>query len=225
MSVSVEGMRLLEGTAVEVGLDQVLPLVATGSTLLLMRFGWVLVTGERSSEHRPAGELVSWLVVCAAGVSVPWLISAGVGATEPWLPVADFSWEVYALWNAVWPILLGIALGALIWWLASRALLPRWVREAGGSVVQPGDLIAAEESLVVRGMRAGGQGLDAVHERSAAARAVSARAGVHLGYRGRRLAGTAETRLGAWESSGLATLGLVVGAIVLMLVAGRWFGG
>ena len=55
-----------------VGLDSILPLVATGSTLLLMRFTWLVWTAERDPRRRPDGELVSWLLVAAAGIVVPW---------------------------------------------------------------------------------------------------------------------------------------------------------
>ena len=66
-----------------VGLDSILPLVATGSTLLLMRFTWLVWTAERDPRRRPDGELVSWLLVAAAGIVVPWLVG------ERWTPRAD----------------------------------------------------------------------------------------------------------------------------------------
>ena len=64
------------------GLDSILPLVATGSTLLLMRFTWLVWTAERDPRRRPDGELVSWLLVAAAGIVVPWLVG------ERWTPRA-----------------------------------------------------------------------------------------------------------------------------------------
>ncbi|MFJ4760939.1 hypothetical protein ACIP1V_09205 [Kocuria marina] len=66
-----------------VGLDSILPLVATGSTLLLMRFTWLVWTAGRDPRRRPDGELVSWLLVAAAGIVVPWLGAGGRSGPRP----------------------------------------------------------------------------------------------------------------------------------------------
>ncbi|MDT0118682.1 hypothetical protein KocCE7_09515 [Kocuria marina subsp. indica] len=71
-----------------VGLDSILPLVATGSTLLLMRFTSLVWTAERDPRRRPDGELVSWLLVAAAGIVAPWLVG------ERWTPrAAVWTWR------------------------------------------------------------------------------------------------------------------------------------
>ena len=58
---AVEGISVMG-----LGLAELLPLVAVGSTLLLMRFGWVISRADRAAPRPPDGELLSWLAVCAA---------------------------------------------------------------------------------------------------------------------------------------------------------------
>lgn len=214
----------VEGISIgSVGLEHILPLVATGSTLLLMRFAAVMAgTVETEGPRRSAdGELISWLLVVAAGIAVPWWIG------EQWLagtgvPVETPSWEVSALWDASWPVLLGILLGAAAWAAARRGMLPRWAAHADGRTVQPGDLIVAEESAAVRMHRAGGRGLGTVHRMTTAA---GAAAGSWVGRSTeavRRAVDRAESRLGPWEASG-SVIVLLTGALaVLMALAAGW---
>ncbi|NUL47533.1 hypothetical protein F7P69_20350 [Cellulosimicrobium funkei] len=204
-------------TVAGVGLDYILPLVATGSTLLLMRFAHVVWTDEREPRGRPDGELFSWLLVCAAGITVPWLVGAY------WSPLGLPDWTVDVVWNAVWPILLGLAVGALVWFLTARDLLPRGSPKADGRSVAPGDLVVAEEGLVRLAMDRGGQALDAVHRSTrSVARAWSAACGRSAG-RLRQLFSILDSRLGAWQDSGLAALVVLGSAAGLIVVlAGGW---
>lgn len=209
---AVEGVTVLG-----VGLEGILPWVATGSTLLLLRFGWVMWHTGREPRRRPDGELLSWLAVCAAGVVVPWLIGASWLAEEGW-PVELPGWELSAVWDAVWPILAGLAAGGVVWLLGSRGLLPAWVARADGSLIQPGDLIVAEESLAVRAARGTVRATEGAHrtaeERAGGWTAAARDAGARL----RDSVTAAESRLSAWETSGLVVL-LVLAAVML----GRWW--
>lgn len=214
VSKDVAGTVLVFG----IGLDQILPFVATGSTLLLLRYGWAMWNTERDPRRRPDGELVSWLLVVAAGVAVPWWVGVR------WMPLGVPAWEADAIWTATWPILLGLGLAVGGWLLASWEVLPRWVARAEGSAVQPGDLLVAGEAgfwradLIVR------RGV-AVMDRwsGAAARGWSWLKGWTVGMGG-RLVAVAETRLGAWEASGLVLLALLAGMVLLSVIAARWFG-
>ena len=201
---SVQGITVLG-----VGVEYLLPLVATGSILLLIRLGLVLSLSERES-RRPDGELISWLALCAAGAAVPWLLG------QHWIPEAgDFSWSASALWDASWPILLGLGLGGAVGRLAAGGLLPARLR-AEGAGVQPGDLIVVQESLAGRGSQAGVQLADRTHtvmdrwgERFAAGAAAAAeltRRAVVVGERG----------LADWHRSGAVILGLLVGVVVVL---------
>jgi formate hydrogenlyase subunit 3/multisubunit Na+/H+ antiporter MnhD subunit len=206
---AVEGISVLG-----VGLDQLLPLVATGSTLLLMRFAWVLSGAGRAPARPPDGELLSWLAVCAAGVTVPWMVGLW------WLPGAgEFGWTASALWDASWPILLGVAVGFAVWWAALQNLLPIWLTP-DGETVEPGDIVVAEESLVVRGWQGASAGLEAAHAASTAVRSRGAGAGHGVAEWSRRSAARAELTLSSWEGSGLVILVLTAAAAVIVVWAG-----
>lgn len=207
---AVEGISVLG-----LGLDQVLPLVATGSTLLLIRFAFVVRQTELQPRRRPDGELLSWLAVCAAGIAVPWLIG------QRWIAGAEeFSWTAGALWDATWPVLLGLLLGIAVWRLAVQRLLPSWLR-ADGELIKPGDLIGAEESLAVRTYRTGGRAASRVHEVTESAGSRTADAASVLAARIRDAAAAGERRLAAWETSG-AVIVVVLAAAAAVLIW-RWW--
>ncbi|GFZ87783.1 complex I subunit 5 family protein [Nesterenkonia alkaliphila] len=203
-------------TVLGLGLDQLLPLVATGSTLLLIRFAFVMWASERQARRSFDGELGSWLAVCAAGVVVPWLVGAA------WLPGAgEFSWTAAALWAATWPIVLGLALGAGAWRLAAAGRIP--ARLASGEAVEPGDLIVAEESAAVRGWRHTSRALEAGHQAAGSLRTAGARGARNLAERARRGVASAEDSLGSWEGSGVVVLVLTaVTVLVVMWSGGVW---
>lgn len=207
-----------------VGLEHILPLVATGSTVLLMRFAAVMAgTLEEGPRRSADAELISWLLVVAAGITVPWWVGerwlAGSG-----LPVEIPSWEVSTLWDASWPVLLGALVGVVVWSAARRGDLPQWAARADGSAVQPGDLIVAEESAVSRICRSGGRGLESVQRTTSAvgASVVSGATGSAKGLR--RGVGRVESRVGPWEASGLVILLLTTALVVLvaLVVLGGW---
>ncbi|GAA1141305.1 proton-conducting transporter membrane subunit [Nesterenkonia lutea] len=208
-----------------VGLGHLLPLVATGSTLLLLRFAVVMFSAERAPRSRPDGELLSWLAVCAAGIAVPWVI--GVRwvvdvAEEEKIKVP--TWDASTLWGAVWPILLGLVLSGLAFAAARRRRSP--ARRSAGQATQvplvplvpPGDLLGAEERII-RGIRSsGGTVLTRTHRftADAAARWVSFWAG--LTGRLRQGISAGENRLSGWESTGLALVALLTGVVLISII-------
>jgi formate hydrogenlyase subunit 3/multisubunit Na+/H+ antiporter MnhD subunit len=185
------------------GVDVVvlLPLVATGSTLLLIRFGWLLRHTELEPlEPREDPELPAWLVLVVTSATVPWIL------TREWVPLdAVPGLDPVTLWDATWPVLIGIALGAVFW---------RWhpPRRAGASVPPPGDLVVpAERAMVVAGAAVqSAVGVVTAGRDSARARAVLTG---HLLARGVARAQRRERQLGAWVVSGIVTL--VVLAVLL----------
>ncbi|MEX5274224.1 complex I subunit 5 family protein [Kocuria sp. CPCC 205235] len=200
-----------------VGLDSILPLVATGSTLLLLRFAWVLWNTDRDPRRRPDGELVSWLLVAAAGIVVPWLVG------ERWTPVPVPGWEPYVVWNAVWPILLGLALGGTVWWLQARDKLPGWAPRADGTAIQPGDVLGAEENAVSHAARTGGQFRNALHHGTETVARGWARFWSAAAEHGKNSVYVVERRLENWSVSGSVLLLLLAGPLAVMVLAGRWF--
>ena len=133
----------VEGAAVfGVDLVDLLPLVATGSTLLLLRAGWLLVRREPDARPRPDAELGAWLLLVATGIVVPWVV------TDRWLPLTDVpGLDAVTLWDATWPILLGLAIGGVAMALVRARLLPDWAAHPDGHTLPPGDMVVPEERL------------------------------------------------------------------------------
>lgn len=127
---AVDGIRVGPFDLVET-----LPLVATGSTLLLVRFVVLLHAGP--NEHRaPARdpELWAWLFLVLTSASVPWLL------TEAWVPVSAVpGLDPVTVWAASWPILLGLLLAVI-----GMALRRRWAWPV--PALPPGDLVVPAEA-------------------------------------------------------------------------------
>ena len=107
------------------------------------------------------------------------------------------------------------ALGTLDFTVAARGLLPDWASRADGTVIAPGDLIVAEESLAVRAASGTVRGVETAHRRLEDQSRSAAEALLSAGRRVRSWATRAETRLSAWETSGLVLL-MVLAATALM---------
>ncbi|WP_203336227.1 proton-conducting transporter transmembrane domain-containing protein [Nocardioides limicola] len=193
-----------EASLLGVDLVSLLPLVATGSTILLARFAFLLLSGPRQQPHRVDAPLVSWSVLVVAGISLTWILAG------EWFPVTTVpDLEPVTLWDASWPILLGVAISAVAWWLSHHERLPGWAAHPDGRFLPPGDLVVPEEALILRVRWALERG---------AARGFAVRsalidilaAGVRrLGATGSVLRG-AEQQLRVWEVSGVVTLGLLL---------------
>lgn len=208
---AVEGIFVLG-----VGLDKVLPFVATGSTLLLLRFGWVIWHAGREPRRQPDGELISWLLTCLAGVAVPWLIG------QYWSPLGLPEWSAGVVWDAVWPILLGLGLSLPFWWLALRGDLPGWLPRADGTSVPPGDLVVAEESLWNRGFVRGGQTLQKAHGTSDRIAVSWSDAWENSAAWLSRFIAQCQRKLSGWQASGLAITLILGVAMALVLTYGWW---
>ena len=202
-----------------VPLAGVLPLVATGSTLLLMRFAWVMSRTRPRQRRSPDGELLSWLLVAGAGVVVPWAVGLF------WFPaggpeVAVPGWEAGTVWDATWPIMLGVGLGGAVWRLAAVGRLPGWVPAADGSVVAAGDLVVPEESAV-RVLRArGARGLDVVEAHGMGGRRGLSQAVDQVLEILAAGVGAAERGLARWEVSGAVFVVLLSLALVVTVLRG-----
>lgn len=207
---AIEGIGLI-------GLDLLdllvlLPLVGTGSTILLVRFAFLLLGGQRHEPHSADASLVAWSVLVLAGITLTWVLAG------EWFPLATVpGLEPVTVWDATWPVLLGIAISAIAWWLSYRDLLPGWAAHPDGRVLPPGDLVVLEEVLV----RRAGRGLERCIDRgSAALGAVADKLCTGL----RRVASVdaparrAEQRLAVWEISGVVTLGLLLIFAVMVVV-------
>lgn len=127
------------------GLDltMLLPFVATCSTLLLLRFGALLVAEPAAARGRGDAELGGWLLLVASGIVVPWAITA------VWLPASDVpGLDAVTFWEAAWPIGLGVGIAALAVMVARWNRMPARVRRADGTLIPPGDLVVPATWLV-----------------------------------------------------------------------------
>lgn len=196
------------------GLDlvQVLPFVATGSTLLLVRFTWLMWHTE--PDPLPVGsdpELPAWLVIVLAALVLPWWV------TETWVPVTGVpELDPITLWDATWPILLGLVPAALVWWRARSGAGGGWHERTS---IPAGDLVVPAEHVVALagdGLGRTGRDLGAARERglerlSSGWASWRERAGEPLGSLTRSLE--------SYRGSGLLVLALLL-LVVLVQVVG-----
>ncbi|WP_040895588.1 proton-conducting transporter transmembrane domain-containing protein [Yaniella halotolerans] len=206
---AVEGLKIAG-----VGLEYILPLVATGSIVLLLRFLWVVLTEQRDPQRSLDGELLAWLGVCIAGIVVPWMIGA------QWSPLSLPEWaDPQTLWDSTWPIGLGLALGGIFWWLSKRGWLPR--RERDQPAIPAGDLVAAEESWARILQDRGGAALDSVHNYTGKARGGAATLMANITESTNASIEKTEDNVRQWPRFGTGIMLL----LTLILVLSLWIGG
>lgn len=200
----------LEGATVAgVDLVQLLPFVATGSTVLLLRFGALLRHADlHPSPARRDPELPAWLGLVVLSVSVPWIV------TDAWVPLdAVPGLEVVTLWDATWPILVGIGLALSAWRLSRHELVPAWIGNPDGRLVPAGDLVVPAEVAVLKlGVEARSVARGVGQRRSSLTGA--ARGAGDASVAVARLAERTEARLGGWRGAGLLLLLLVLAAVL-----------
>ena len=200
----------ISGTTV-LGIDLValLPLVATGSTILLVRLGWTLQNTELEPlDPRADPELPAWLVLVVTSATVPWVL------TDLWVPIeAVPRLEPVTVWDATWPILIGLAVGAALWRWPPAADRDRPER------LPPGDLLIPAERVVAAGGLVLARAVGAVGAGRAGAVVAMTRAAHTLGGTA-RAAERGEHGLGRWAVNGVATL-VILALVVLAVVLGE----
>ncbi len=112
-----------------------LSFAAVGTTLLMARLLWVLRGAPAKGDPSVARDL-AWAVVLAAVAVGTWALPAVLGPVIA-LPPPSPGLVV----DALWPVALGTALAALVWWLAERT--PTRV-----PAVPAGDVVVSAESVV-----------------------------------------------------------------------------
>lgn len=196
------------------GLDlvQVLPFVATVSTVLLTRFTWLLLHTEPDPlPVQSDPQLPAWLAIVAASLVLPWWV------TETWVPVTGVpELDPVTLWDATWPILLGLVPALLLWW-RTRARGGTWHEPAG--VIPPGDVLVLGERAATglgAGLASVGQTLGAARQRGL--RLLGSGWDALVGRVGGPL-GSATGSVESYRGSGVLILALLV---VVVLVQGVW---
>lgn len=139
--------RTLADVAYLEGVAALLPLVATVSTLILVRTA-VLLRGHVTPGRIGADVgLLSWAVLCLGGTAATWYLAGR------WVPVLSVpALDTVTLWQATWPVLLGLALAAAGVGAVRAGLVPARLREVS---VPRGDLVALLERALDRASRDG----------------------------------------------------------------------
>lgn len=191
-----------------VQLADLLPWVGTVSTLLLARAGWVLIHGKQGPTHHPDPALYSWVVLALLGSGATWLLA------ERWAPLVSVpGLDAVTVWDASWPVLVGVLLAAAVWALSHAELLPRRLGHPDGTLLPAGDLVVVEEAALTRVVAA------ARRAGSWSAAGLTARVAERLTPRRLPVAGDRfEMALSGWITSGLAiiTVAAMLGLALLL---------
>ncbi|MDZ5077417.1 proton-conducting transporter membrane subunit [Nesterenkonia sp. HG001] len=185
-------------------LEQLLPLVAVGSTVLMVRLAWTLREGG-SGDPPASAALGAWLGLVLLGAGLPWWITGG------WLDVAVPGAEAAVVWDGLWPLLVGAALCGLA--------VPA-ARAVGRPRIPAGDLVVATESGARVLSRALHAGTGAAHRFTGQSAARWRELWSGAAERGRSLGSRADAGLQDWGRSGAALLVLLVLVSLIVLVAG-----
>ena len=182
-----------------------LPLAATGTTLLMARFLWLVWSKPAAHGHSRPALWVSWALLLGAVAVVVWILP--LGDVPGRAPLSLAKW-----WSGLWPFVLGVTLAGLV--LANA-------RKRGGRGcpnIPAGDWLAALAWLAPGAARLGGLlvGLGTVF-RSMVSAALSAvpPGRFRMGERGQR----AEDGLRQWPVAGPVLLLLAV--ILYLLVSAQ----
>lgn len=203
----------VEGVALG-GLDlvAVLPLVATGSTVLLVRCAYLLHRGDMDDRPlRSDPQLPAWVVLVVTSVALPWWVTAR------WLPSSAVpGLDPVTLWDATWPVLLGLAGGAAVWWRTGTGR-PDPLR-GRAQQVPAGDLLVLEERAAGRVLRAVRRAVGPLGRGRDRGVGLVRDGGRQLGLRLEGPVGAAARALGSYRGSGVVLLTLLVLAVLVQEV-------
>lgn len=192
-----------------VELVDLLPWVGTVSTLLLARAGWVLLRGRTGPARRVDVSLVSWCLLTVAGTVATWALA------DRWSDVVTVpGLDLVTLWDATWPIMIGLVIAAVVGILAEREFLPPRLAHPDGSLIPAGDLAVPEERIAGRAARA------LVTVGAGRSAAVGARLVDAVGpLRRSTVVDDAERGLSRWAISGAAVVTVAALAVLLVVIA------
>ena len=116
-------------------------LSAAGSTLLMLFFLYRLHAASTppAEPPPPSSLIVAWLMIAFAGLVLPWIVLPTITGIPQ-----SAAFTLKALWGALWPIVIGGALAAILW--PRRESLPR---------IPEGDVLALGERCVPAAHRLG----------------------------------------------------------------------
>lgn len=195
-----------------VDVTALLPLVGTVSTLLLARAAVRLLAGPEPGRDGLDAPLVTWAVLVLGGTVATWWLA------DRWAPVLRVPrLDAVTLWDAAWPVLLGVALAGAAVVAARTGRLPQRVATGEPEPVVPaGDVLVPVEratGALLAALPAAGDRVAEVRDRAQAAVVRTAHA-LGRAHRVER----AEARLSGWVPSGVALLAVAAVAGVALAV-------
>ncbi|HMR33578.1 MAG TPA: proton-conducting transporter membrane subunit [Geminicoccaceae bacterium] len=143
LALGIGGLPLTGGAVAKLAIKPVLgeggvamlaALSGVASTMLMLHFLQRLgaTAGPAGGRPPPAGLVLPWLVMALAALVVPWALYPMTTGDAWWAPLLP-----KALWEAAWPVLLGVAL---------TLLLRRW--RAGLPHIPEGDVAVVGETAM-----------------------------------------------------------------------------
>jgi formate hydrogenlyase subunit 3/multisubunit Na+/H+ antiporter MnhD subunit len=129
-------LKALQGSWVY-GLNLLLPLAAIGTTLLMARFIFIVTTRPAIHGRPRFGVWLSWSLTVLLTAAVVWLLPAGRKAVLQ-------SFRPISLWQALWPVAIGLSLSGVVWFKAIRKEWPPV------PTIPQGDILLAFSSLSAR---------------------------------------------------------------------------
>jgi formate hydrogenlyase subunit 3/multisubunit Na+/H+ antiporter MnhD subunit len=190
-------------------LEQLLPLAAVGTTLLMVRFAlllWRSAGEEEQGGRAHRGQSLPWLALVAGVLVAAWIVPGYYG-----VQVYDAElWSVSNLWLSSWPVLIGLSLALAAVTVARRAgiSLP---------LIAPGDLLVPAERSAERLPAPHPERLPEPHD--PVARLGARWYGLFAQDDERRRLARAERALTRWETAGLVLLAGLVASVVLLWTA------
>lgn len=210
--VSKEAVGML--TVAGIDLEYVLPLVATGSAVLLLRILWIVGHEQRQRSRPVEARLYAWLGLCLAGIVLPWFIGA------QWSPLKLPEWsDPITLWDAIWPVALGLLIAAAVWWMGKRWWLS--VKQPESTLIPAGDLVMVAERVTVKAQTDGAARLKKVHQATATARIGLSTGILNVTQQFQTTLSELEDRLGQWPRFGTVVIVLLTLIVVVSLIFAR----
>ncbi|WP_108718268.1 MULTISPECIES: proton-conducting transporter transmembrane domain-containing protein [Miniimonas] len=103
-----------------------LPFVATATTLILARAAFTLRSHIAPARQRADGWFVAWAALVLGGTAATWYLAG------QWVPIVSVPrLDAVTVAAASWPVLLGLAIAALVWYASRRGWLPSWATDRG----------------------------------------------------------------------------------------------
>jgi formate hydrogenlyase subunit 3/multisubunit Na+/H+ antiporter MnhD subunit len=122
-------LKTLQGSWIS-GLNWLLPLAAIGTTLIMCRLIFMMITHTAAHEKPKFGMWLSWTLTIILAATTVWLMPAARTAVSNAL-------QSVSLWQALWPVAAAILISVVVGWKVMRN---KW---SIGPAIPQGDILVA----------------------------------------------------------------------------------